>query len=173
MKTVWTFLVAIAVLFILCLLTGCAQMGTVQSDDNVTTRFELDKKGATNAITHETRKTRTRAKGTAVVTGATVLEGFSAIQNGDKQGLDIKKTSQKTDGLAQAVQTLQAFRDLAGMAYGFPPSQSAAGQQMAPPAGKKWILVPDDEPPTPPAGKKWILAPKDEPSIPQPEIDPQ
>jgi hypothetical protein len=146
MKTCQFFAFFFAVFF----LTGCAQMGTRQTDTNTTTRYEI-KGGKTNAITTEVRETTTRAKGTAVISGKTALEGFQANQDGKKQGLEIKKTSQQTDGLRDAVEMLRLMRDLGGMAYGMPPAQSAQPTRTAP------------------AGMKWILAPKDDPSEPQPE----
>jgi len=142
----------------LCILTGCAQMGTRQLDRNETTRYDIDKKGQTNAITTEVRTTSTRATGTAFGAGKTALRGFEASQDGGNQGLKIKETSQQTDGLTQAVQAFQTLGDIARMMKGFPPSESV---QPAP--------QPIQPTRTVPAGMKWILAPKDDPSEPQPE----
>lgn len=144
----------VAILFTAYLISGCARMGTRQIDENTTIRYELDKKGQTNAVTHETRKTSTKAAGTAVGAGRAGLKGFEAIQGGETQGLKIKESTQQTDGLMQAVQAFQSLSDIARMMKGFPPSQSVAPQ-----------------PESPPAGMKWILAPKDTPSQPQPEIE--
>lgn len=155
MKHICTFLA-----LTLCILTGCAQVGTRQIDRNETTRYDLDKKGQTNAITTEVRQTSTRAKGTAFVTGQTALRGFEANQDGNSQGLKIKESTQKTDAMRDMVESLRLIRDLGGMAYGMPPVQSV---QPAPQIMQPAAL------PTPPAGKKWILAPKDDPSEPQPE----
>lgn len=143
MKTISTFIGLLA-----CLFTGCAQMGTRQTDRNTTTRYEINAKGQTNAVTTEVRETTTRAKGVAVISGKTALEGFAANQDGKKQGLEIKKTSQQTEGLAQAIESLKALRDIGAMMYGIPPSQSAPAQPAAP-AGMKWILAPKDQPSTP------------------------
>lgn len=126
-------------------------MGTRQTDTNTTTRYEIDKKGQTNAITTEVRETTTRASGKAVLSGKNTFEGLDASQDGTAQGLKVKKSAQQTDGLTQAVETLKLLRDLGGMAYGMPPAQSAQPTR------------------TSPAGMKWILAPKDDPSEPQPE----
>lgn len=115
--------IASTFVFTACLLTGCAQMGTRQTDRNTTTRYEIDKAGKTNSITTEVRETTTRAKGVAVISGKTALEGFAANQDGKKQGLEIKKTSQQTEGLAQAVESLKALRDIGAMMYGLPPAQ--------------------------------------------------
>lgn len=151
----------------LCILTGCAQMGTRQLDRNETTRYDIDKKGQTNAITTEVRTTSTRASGRAVLSGKNTFEGLDASQNGKAQGLKVKKSAQQTDGLTQAVETLKLLRDLGGMAYGMPPMQSV--QQPMQPVMIAPQPVQPAALPAPPAGKKWILAPKDDPSEPQPE----
>lgn len=151
MKTFWAFLLLIGFLFVACLFTGCAQMGTRQLDRNTTTRYELDKAGKTNAVSTEIRETSTKASGRALGAGQTALKGFSAKQDGGLQGLDIQESSQKTDAIRDAVEALKLMRDLGGMVYGIPPAQPAA------------------PPSSPPAGKKWVLVPKDEPSKPQPE----
>lgn len=142
----------VAILFTAYLISGCAQMGTRQMDRNTTIRYELDKAGKTNAVTQEIRETSTKASGRALGAGQTALKGFEAKQDGGIQGLKIKESSQKTDAIRDAVETIKILRDIGGMAYGIPPAQSA------PPA-------------TAPAGMKWILAPKDSPSQPQPEIE--
>lgn len=143
----------VAILFTAYLISGCAQMGTRQLDRNTTTRYELDKAGKTNSVTTEVRETSTKASGRALGAGQTALKGFEAKQDGGIQGLKIKESSQKTDAIRDAVETLKILRDIGGMAYGMPPSQPAA------------------PPSTPPSGMKWILAPKDSPSQPQPEIE--
>jgi len=53
---------------------------------------------------------------------------------------------------------MRLMKELGGMVYGIPPSQSA---QPAP--------QPVQPTRTAPAGMKWILAPTDDPSTPQPE----
>lgn len=148
------------VLFGLAICSGCAQMGTRQLDKSTTTRYEINKKGQTNAIVSEVRETATRASGKAVLSGKNTFEGLDASQDGTAQGLKVKKAAQQTDGLAQAVETLRLLKDLGGMAYGFPPSQSV---QPAPQPIQPTALPPA------PAGKKWILSPVDDPSTPQPE----
>lgn len=151
----WTkSLTLLAITALACLLSACAQMGTRQTDKSTTTRYETTKTGKTNAIVVENRETTTRSSGRAVGAGKSTFEGLDASQNGTSQGLKVKKASQQTDGLAQAVQSLQAIRDLAAMMHGFAPSQPS----VSPPAS------------TPP-GMKWILAPSDVPSSPQPETE--
>lgn len=135
-------------------------MGTRQLDRNETTRYEINKAGKTNAITTEVRTTSTRATGTAFGAGQTALRGFEASQDGGNQGLKIKESAQKTDAMKDMVETLRMLRDMGGMAYGIPPSQSV---QPAPQPIQPTALPPA------PAGKKWILSPVDDPSTPQPE----
>lgn len=154
MKTLLTLALAAATAL---LAVGCAQMGTVQSDENNTTRFELDPTGRTNAVTHETRTTRTRAKGTAVGKASSTFEGLDIGQNGGDQGLKVKKAEQKSD-MDKFFDMLQRAQDMAAAKYGFSPPQTPAPIPAQPPTRD-----------APPPGMKWILAPKDEPSKPQPE----
>ena len=131
-----------------CLLNGCAQMGTRQTDRNTTTRYEIDKAGKTNSITTEVRETTTRASGKALFQASSTFEGLDIGQDGGDQGLKVKKASQKTDGMSEFVDSLRAAKDIGAMFYGIPPSQSAPAQPAAP-AGMKWILAPKDQPSTP------------------------
>jgi len=161
-KHIWTFFA-----LTLCLLTGCAQMGTRQTDTNTTTRYEIDKKGQTNAVETEVRETTTRSSGRAVLSGKSTFEGLDASQDGTSQGLKVKKAAQQTDGMMQAVEMLKLMKELGGMAYGIPPAQSVqqAPQSMQPsPRTVPGVMLQ-----TPPQGMKWILAPTDNPSKPQPE----
>lgn len=152
-------MVLLVVILTLCILTGCAQMGTRQLDKSTTTRYEIDKKGQTNAVVSEVRETTTRASGKAVLSGKNTFEGLDASQDGAAQGLKVKKAAQQTDGLAQTVEALRLLKELGGMAYGFPPSQPVhpAPQPIQPTRT------------APPQGMKWILVPTDDPSKPQPE----
>jgi hypothetical protein len=145
-----------------CLITGCAQMGTRQIDKSTTTRYEIDKKGQTNAVTSEVRETATRASGKAVLSGKNTFEGLDASQDGSAQGLKVKKAAQQTDGLTQAVQALQNLSDIARMMKGFAPSESA---QQAPQP-----IQPTRTAPIPPR-IKWKLVPVDDPSEPQQEVE--
>lgn len=147
------------VLFGLAICSGCAQMGTRQIDRNETTRYDLDTKGKTNAITTEVRTTSTRATGTAFGAGKTALRGFEASQDGGNQGLKIRESAQQTDGLTQAVQAFQTLGDLARMMKGFAPSR---------PDSEPQIMAPR---PIAPAGMKWVLEPADLPSTPEPKIE--
>lgn len=155
MKTFWAFLLLIGLLFVACLFTGCAKMGTRQVDKNTTIRYELDETGKTNSVTSEIRETSTSATGTALGAGQAVLKGFEAKQDGGLQGLKIKESSQQTDGLMQAVQVFKSMSDIMRMVNGIPPSREAnqvlpAEPEDAPlrsqaPRRKKRTLVPEGE----------------------------
>jgi hypothetical protein len=142
------------------LAVGCAKMGTRQVDKNTTTIWNLDETGKTNSVTSEVRETSTQASGTALGAGQAALKGFRAKQDGGLQGLEIDESSQKTDGIAQAVQGLKSLSDIMRMMNGIPPSQGVDPATSSPREPAR---------PQAPKGKKWVLMPKDEPSKPQPE----
>jgi hypothetical protein len=122
-------------------LCGCARMGTRQGDKSTTTTvYELNDKGRTNSITvTETRDTQTRASGTTFATAASSIEGLDAGQNGEKQGLRIKKSEQKSD-IDKMMDLMDRVTQGAARMYGVqvPPST-------VPPGFK---LVPKDDPST-------------------------
>lgn len=159
MKTFWAFLLLIGFLFVACLFTGCAQMGTKQTDTNTTTRYEIDKKGATNAITTEVRETTTRSKGAAVFSASTTFQGLDASQDGKRQGLKVEKAEQKSD-MDKFFEMMKRAEELAAAKYGItaPASTTNRPALMSPPAD-------------PPPGFKWTLQPKDQPSKTKPEIE--
>ena len=158
-----TLSIATALILLTC---GCAKMGTRQLDECNTIRYEITPSGETNAIVSETRKTSTQASGTALFAAETALEGFKARQDGADQGLEISKTSQKSDSLRDAVELMKLGTQIGGMMYGIPPTQAPLSPIAAPaaPQPKPGVILQ-----TPPEGQKWILAPIDNPSIPQPE----
>lgn len=147
----------------LALGTGCAQMGTRQTDTNTTTRYEISPEGTTNAITSEVRETTTRSSGKAIFAASSTFEGLDASQDGQSQGLKVDKSSQKSDA-DKLFNLFQTATQLAGRMYGvpLPPAQPAATT----PAPSTAPGVPLQ---APPPGMKWTLAPKDDPSTPQTE----
>lgn len=166
MKTFWAFIVVLSLLFVACLLTGCAQMGTRQTDTNTTTRYEIDKKGQTNAVVSEVRETATRSTGRAVFSGKNTFEGLDASQDGERQGLKVSKSGQQTDSLKDLVDALRLGAQIGGMVYGIPPSAQAIQAPQAVPATRAPMPA---IPPMPPR-MKWKLVPVDDPSESQPEI---
>jgi hypothetical protein len=119
---------------------GCARMGTRQGDESQTTTiYEINENGRTNSITiTETRKTDTRASGTAVISYSS-FEGLDASQDGKKQGLKLKKSEQKSD-IDKMMDLMDRVAQGAGKMYGvqIPPAAPAI------PEGFK--LVPKDDP---------------------------
>jgi hypothetical protein len=147
-----------AALIIILAASGCARMGTHQTDRTTTTRtFHLNEStGKTNRIeVTENRETTTRASGTAVVSSSSTFEGLDASQNGRDQGLKVAKSAQRSD-IDKAVDLIGKLAPLAGALTGVPI-----------PAARQ------DVPRAAPATRKWILVPADDPSFPQPEIQPQ
>lgn len=143
-------------LTIALVLVGCAQMGTVQTDTNQTVRHEIDAKGKTNAIIAETRTTSTRSSGRALFSATTAFEGLDASQDGTRQGLKVDKASQRSD-IDRFLDLMDRMGARAAAAYGIPTPQPAPQAAIVPAA---------------PPGRKWVLVPADDPSTPQPEIEP-
>lgn len=139
-------------------LTGCVRSVTRQGDQSTTTHtFHLDERGRTNAVTvTETRQTTTRASATAAISSSQAIKGLKATQDGKKQGLEVAEAAQKSD-VDKLIDGFTKVAPLLGTLYGIPVGGGAqGGQQLAAPAGFK-----------------WVLKPKDDPSQPQTETEPQ
>jgi hypothetical protein len=157
MKDLRNILLLALVAVALVILTGCAQMGTNQTDQRTTTHeYHLDARGRTNRIVATVNQSATtKAKATALISSSSTFEGLDASQNGRDQGLKVDKSGQS----ANVDKILDLFGGMARMGaamYGIPTGGAAA----APPAiqtppGMKWILVPIDDPSSP----RWETQP--------------
>jgi hypothetical protein len=140
-----------AALLIILAASGCARMGTHQTDRTTTTRtFHLNEStGKTNRIeVTENRETTTRAAGTALVSSSSTFEGLDASQNGRDQGLKVAKSAQRSD-VDRAIDMIGKLAPLAGALTGVPIGSGATPPTIQTPRGMKWILVPIDDPSTP------------------------
>jgi hypothetical protein len=154
MKLFWFFVALIAG----ALLTGCAQMGTMQTDNSTVTKYGIGADGRTNSIVVDTRETRTRASGRAVISAASTFEGLNASQDGTRQGLKVDKASQKSD-IDKVLDVFGKLAPLAAAMQGVPVAapRPAVSPMLSAPDGWKWVLgtngvpvvVPADDPSTP------------------------
>lgn len=158
MKLFWSFVLVILVCFAGALLTGCAQMGTVQTDNSTVTKYGIGPDGRTNSIVVDTRETRTKASGRALISASSTFEGLNASQDGTRQGLKVDKASQKSD-IDKIVDVFGKLAPLAAAMQGVPvaPPRPVSNPTLPPPAGWKWaigtngvpVVVPVDDPSTP------------------------
>jgi hypothetical protein len=146
----------IALLIILAA-SGCARMGTNQTDRTTTTTIrDIDETSGKvyRLTTTENRETTTKASGTAVVSSSSTFEGLDASQDGRNQGLKVAKSAQRSD-VDRAIDMIGKLAPLAGALTGVPIGSGATPPPIQTPRGMKWVLVPIDDP-----------------SSPQPEIQP-
>lgn len=136
--------------------SGCAQMGTVQTDNSTTTRYQLDNAGRTNAVVIDVRETKTRASGRALISASSTFEGLNASQDGKNQGLKVDKASQKSD-VDKILDVFGKLAPIAASLSGVPTAAAAAPNMTAPPPGLKWAIGPGGIP---------TLVPRDDASSP-------
>lgn len=130
---------------------GCARMGTHQTDRTSTTTIrDIDETSGKvyRLTTTENRETTTRASGTAVISSSTTFQGLDASQDGRNQGLKVKDAAMRSD-VDRAIDMIGKLAPLAGALTGVPIPAARQDPPQAAPAGRKWVLVPTDDPSTP------------------------